>query len=199
MTTKDPTFPAQTINSSTIAYESLSDGYGISLDGIRNCVEQLQHAVPDMHITNGHVVAFLLGELVGKATCDTSSADVSEQSLPEALSLEQKIGQIARTYYTGSVWDVLESLAFCLRMVEIAHMQGLKPHQSSERVKKDFNQQVVNAVRPACKLAPLGYPEALQMLFRRYAELGVTAEQALHLTLEADRFPLSPFIEERSF
>lgn len=187
------------VQSSDIAYELISDSFGISIDGIEQIVEQLQQTMPKLTITNGHILAFLLHELVDKAILDTIPNDAASSSAREgedAQSMQQKIDQIARTYYTGSIWDLLESLAFCLRMVEIAYMNNLK--KQSSRSQREFLEQIVNAVRPACKLDAVGYPEAVQMVFRRFVELGVTAEQALNLTLEDDHSSLSPFTTERS-
>jgi hypothetical protein len=181
---------ARVVDSPVIAYESISEGFGISSDGIENIIERLQQTLPGLHITNGHILAVLMSELA-KAT-----ATGSERSSLEKPSTEQKIDQIARTYYTGGIWELLESLAFCLRMVEIAHTHILK--QQSSRSQREFLAQIVNAVRPACKLAAVGYPEAVQMVFRRFSEMGVTIEQALDLTLEDDRSSLSPFTTERS-
>lgn len=113
-------------------------------------------------------------------------------------SMEQKIERIANASYRGEVWDLLESLAFCLRMLEIAYANLQKHHQSPRRMKREFLEQITNGIQPACKLAAAGYPEAVQMLFRRCAEMGVPAEQAVNLTLEANRSSLSPFTTERS-
>jgi hypothetical protein len=187
------------VQSSDIAYELISESFGISIDGIEQIVEQLQQTMPKLTITNGHILAFLLRELVDKTILDTVSRNAALSSVKEgdvAQTMQQKIDQIARTYYTGSIWDLLESLAFCLRMVEIAYMNHLK--KQSPRSQREFFQQIVKAVRPACKLSAVGYPEAVQMIFRRFAELGVTAEQALNLTLEDDRSSLSPFTTEHS-
>ncbi len=186
------------VQSSAIAYELIGDGFGISSDGIERIVEQLQQIMPNLTITNGHILAFLLHELVDKTTLENTPGDVSSSAGEgdDEQLMRQKIDQIARTHYTGSIWDLLESLAFCLRLVEIGYMNYLK--KQSSRSQREFLQQIVNAVRPACKLAAAGYLEAVQMIFRRFAELGVTAEQALNLTLEDDRSSLSPFTTEQS-
>ena len=184
------------VQSSDIAYELIGDGYGISADGIELIVEQLQQIMPNLIVNNGHVLAFLLQGLAGKAALETSTRDVSPSTGEgdDERPMQLKIDQIARTYYTGSIWDLLESLAFCLRMVEIGYMNYLK--RPSPISRREFLQQIINAVRPACKLAAAGYQEALQMIFRRFAELGVTSDQALNLTLEDDLSSLSPFTTE---
>lgn len=186
------------VQSSDIAYELISDGFGISADGIEHIVGQLQQIMPHLTITNGHVLAFLLHELVDKAALENIACSVlpSVGEGDDEHLLQLKIDQIARTYYAGSIWDLLESLAFCLRMVEIGYMNYLK--KPSPRSQREFLQQIVNAVRPACKLAVAGYQEALQMIFRRFAELGVTSDQALNLTLEDDPSLLSPSTTKRS-
>ncbi len=171
------------LESSDIAYELISESFGISLEGIERSVEQLHYVMPSLTLSNSHIIAFLLSEIVNAAFLDTPSDEILEQQ--DKQSIEQKIEQIAQTYYTGSLWDIFESLAFCLRMVEIGHMNYLKKETRASR--KEFLQQIVNATRPACKLASMGYPEAMQIIFRRFTELGVAAEQAVELTLQEDR------------
>jgi hypothetical protein len=182
---------AHVMDSQVIAYENISESFGISLDGIETIVELLHQSLPGLLITNGHIVAVLMGELASSPT-----ADDAKMSPRGSSSMEQKIDQVAQAYYWDYIWELLESLAHCLRMVEVAYTNKLK--KQSPRSQREFLEQVVNAVRPACKLSQWGYPEATQMLFRRLAELGVTAEQALDLTLEDDRSSLSPFTTERS-
>ncbi len=150
------------VQSSDIAYELISDGFGISADGIEHIVEQLQQTIPNLTITNGHVLALLLHELVGKAALENITCDVSPSTGEEddEQLMRLKIDQKARTYYKGSSWDLLEPLAFCLKMVEIGYMNYLK--KPASRSRREFLQQVVNAVRPASKLAAVGYQEAVQ-------------------------------------
>ena len=157
------------LNSNVIQYELISESYGISIDGIESIVEKIGKSVPN--ITNGHIIAVLTSELEKNAV---STVPV----------FQQQIDLIAQTYYTGSVWELLESLAFCMKMVEISNMKRIK--NQTPLGESPLMGQVVNAVRVACKLNSLGYPEATQMAFRRFAELGVTKEQALKSTLEDD-------------
>src|SRR5436305_2099082 len=104
------------MNSTAIDYERISEGFGISLDGIETIIERLHQSLPSLLITNGHILAILMSELAMKAT--THDAGIVS---PEASSMEQKIDQIAQSYYRGYIWELFESLVFCLKMVEIAY------------------------------------------------------------------------------
>jgi len=54
---------ASVLGSSVIAYNLISEGFGISEDGIEHIVEQLKRVLPQQTVTNGHALAVLFGEL----------------------------------------------------------------------------------------------------------------------------------------
>jgi hypothetical protein len=48
--------------SAEIDYELMSESYGISEDGIATIVDRLQRMLPGQAVTNGQVLAYMLGE-----------------------------------------------------------------------------------------------------------------------------------------